>query len=120
MREAAKIVLLEEHWLEASRVGAGGVKRKARLHFALLVSPSALVRSDFELVAADIHAAPAAGAFPAGVEEMKNARFALAEAGRLVGGEEIGCGFGDGKPEVRGCTRVENRFADDLPVSPVE
>ncbi|HEX4308380.1 MAG TPA: hypothetical protein VHZ25_00060 [Acidobacteriaceae bacterium] len=88
--------------------------------FTLLVSFPSLIGSDFEFVAADIHAAPAARAFFAGVEEMENAGFALAKARGVGGGKKIGCGVSDGEPEVGWGAGLEDGESLELSVSPVE
>jgi hypothetical protein len=71
---------------------------------------SLLTGSDFQLVAADVHAAPPSRPFPSYVEEVNNARFALAKTGCFGLHEKIGRAFDDWDPEVGGPARLEECF----------
>lgn len=61
-------------------------------------------------VSADVHAAPAASAFFAGVEEVKNTGVALADTGVVFVREEPGGAVGDGAEEIGGVRGGEPEF----------
>ena len=70
----------------------------------LLYGRSALtsgVGGDFGAVAAEFHAAPAAGGVFGGVMEMQDTGFALTQALRIERGEKIGGGIGDRREQIR-------------------
>ncbi|HTA58537.1 MAG TPA: hypothetical protein VK805_10300 [Candidatus Baltobacteraceae bacterium] len=98
------------------------VWREPRLLGGGIVSASSpfLVGGYFELVAADVHAAPPARAFLADVEEMKDAGFALPNARSFRFREKIGRGISERGPEVGGLTKLKDCFPDDLSVSLVK
>ena len=79
-----------------------------------------LIGSDFQLVAANVHAAPPSGPFLACIEEMNNARFTLAKTGCFGLGEKIGRALDDWRPEVGSLPRLKERLPLDLPVAPVQ
>jgi len=66
-----------------------------------------VIGGDFEPVAAELHAAPAAGSFFAGVEEVEDAGVALTDASGIGVGEEGGGSVDDGGEEVVGLTWLE-------------
>src|ERR1700728_3781055 len=73
-----------------------------------------LVRRHFDLVAADIHAAPPARPLLADVIEVHDARFTLADAKRGNVSNEFGYGRDDRRPNVRRFLRFEDSLALEL------
>src|SRR6202012_6226028 len=79
-----------------------------------------LVSSHLEFIATDVHAAPPARSFLAGVKEMNDTRFAFAKAGRIWLDEKIRRGVGDQAPEIGGLMEFDNRLPHQLAVSLVK
>ena len=76
-------------------------------------SSLSLIRSDFELVATDSHAAPSPRPLLTGVEEVKKARLALANAMGVSFVKKL-CHVGkDRAPQIGRSLRVEERLWND-------
>ena len=61
-------------------------------------------------ISADVHAAPAARAFLAGVEEVENTGVALADTGGVFVGKELGGAVGERGEEVAGVVGGKPEF----------
>ena len=64
----------------------------------------------FGAIAAEFHAAPAAGGVFGGVMEMQDTGFALTQAMRIEVGEKVGGGIGDRGEQIRRLAGLETRL----------
>lgn len=74
---------------------------------------SALICGDLELVATDIHAAPAARTLFTRIKKVDDARLALSDAMEFGLAQQIRSSFKKGDPQIRRLFRIEDRFSND-------